>query len=426
MHNNPALTSDLMERVCEPGNLREAYRQVVSNRGAAGVDRMTVDELAAWAAKNSQLLRKSLLDETYRPQLIRGVDIPKPSGGTRTLGIPTVVDRWVQQAILQVLQPLCDPTFSDHSYGFRPRRSTHQAIKKAQGYAAEGFRFVVDMDIEKFFDRVNHDILMARLAKRLQDKRLLRLIRRFLTAGMMQEGLASTKREEGMPQGSPLSPLLSNILLDDLDKELERRGHRFVRFADDCNVYVRSREAAERVLMSLTRWLASRLQLKVNQTKSAADWAAKRKFLGYRITGKQLWVAPESVARLKEKLRQLTKRRSPNKIEDTVKKLNQLIVGWVNYFRLASAKSLLEPIDHWLRRRIRCLKLHQLKRNYPRVVFLKGRGISANAAWQTMQSGKALWRLAMTPVVNVAMNLEWFKQLGLVSLTQRYLEVKEV
>lgn len=426
MKHDLTLTSNLMERICELNNLRRAYRQVVSNRGAAGVDRMTVDELHAWTQKNVESLRESLLKATYEPQEIRGVAIPKPSGGKRTLGIPTVVDRLVQQAILQVLQPIFEPTFSDNSYGFRPSRSTHQALQKARSYIDAGFNKVVDMDIEKFFDRVNHDILMSRLARRIGDKRLLLIIRRFLTAGMMENGMSSLDRTEGMPQGSPLSPLLSNILLDDLDKELEKRGHKFVRFADDCNVYVKSYDAARRVLASISRWLQVRLHLTVNESKSSASSARSRKFLGYRVTKGQFQIAPESIERLKLKLRNLTKRRSPQSLEERTEKLNQLIRGWVNYFKLASARSRLSDIDQWLRRRIRCLRLHQLKRAYQRVTFLKSLGVSGKVAWMTMQSGKGCWRLSNTPAAAIAMDLKWFEDLGLLSLEKVYLKLQEV
>lgn len=416
MTHDPALTQNLMERICEKSNLRSAYRKVVSNRGAAGVDRMTVDELHAWTSKNIESLKQSLLDGSYQPRDIRAVPIPKPSGGIRTLGIPTVIDRFVQQAILQVLQPLCDPYFSDHSYGFRPLRSAHQALQKAQGYVAEGFAFVVDMDLEKFFDKVNHDILMDRLSKRFQDKVLLRLIRRFITAGMMQDGLTPAKREEGMPQGSPLSPLLSNILLDELDKELEKRGHRFVRFADDCNVYVQSQRSAERVLGSLEGWLWQVLRLKVNRQKSAAGRSHLRKFLGYKVHSHSLWIAPESIARFKDKVRRLTARLKPHSIEERVEKLNQLLIGWFNYFRLGASKTSMRTLDQWIRRRIRCLKLHQLKRTFQRVAFLKQRGLSSKAAWMTMQSGKGCWRLAISLAANLAMDTQWFEELRLVSL----------
>lgn len=425
MQHDLTLTSDLMERICELNNLRKAYRQVVSNRGSAGVDRMTVDELAAWIQKNIEALRISLLTAAYIPQNIRGVSIPKPTGGKRTLGIPTVVDRLVQQAILQILQPIFDPTFSDNSFGFRPQRSTHQALQRAKSYIEAGYNKVVDMDIEKFFDRVNHDILMSRLARRIGDKRLLLIIRRFLTAGMMENGVCSPERKEGMPQGSPLSPLLSNILLDDLDKELEERGHKFVRFADDCNVYVKSYDAARRVLASVSRWLHERLRLKVNESKSSASSVQSRKFLGYRVTKSQFQIAPESTDRLKIKLRNLTKRRSPQSIEERVDKLNQLIRGWVSYFRLASARKKLSHLDQWLRRRIRCLRLHQLKRTYPRVTFLKSLGVSGKVAWMTMLSGKSCWRLSNTPAAAMAMDMKWFEDLGLLSLERVYLKLQE-
>ena len=426
MQHDLTLTSNLMERICELENLRKAYRQVVSNRGSAGVDRMTVDELYAWTQKNMEALRQSLLNASYQPQDIRGVAIPKPSGGTRTLGIPTVVDRMVQQAIMQILQPIFEPNFSDHSYGFRPGRSTHQALLKARSYVDAGYNKVVDMDIEKFFDRVNHDILMSRLARRIGDKRLLLIIRRFLTAGMMENGISSLERTEGMPQGSPLSPLLSNILLDDLDKELEKRGHKFVRFADDCNVYVKSYDAARRVLASITRWLHRKLRLTVNESKSSASLARTRKFLGYRIEKGQFQIAPESLDRLKSKIRNLTKRRNPQSLEERVEKLNQLIRGWVHYFKLASARGSLSELDMWLRRRIRCLRLHQLKRTFPRVEFLKSLGVSGKVAWMTMLSGKGCWRLGNTPAANIAMNLKWFEDLGLLSLEKYYLRVKEI
>jgi len=426
MKHDLTLTQNLMEKICDRDNLRRAYRQVVSNRGAAGVDRMTVDELHSWIGKNIEAFRESLLNGTYQPQEIRGVSISKPTGGMRKLGIPTVVDRLTQQAILQVLQPLCDPLFSDHSYGFRPGRSTHQALLKAKSYVDAGYYRTVDMDLEKFFDKVNHDILMSRLARRFGDKRLLLLIRRFLTAGMMEHGVICTPRTEGMAQGSPLSPLLSNILLDELDKELEKRGHKFVRFADDCNVYVKSQAAAERVLRSLTIWLSKNLRLKVNEQKSAADDVRKRKFLGYRIQNGNFHIAPESLDRLKVKIRKLTERRSPQTLEERVEKLNQLVVGWLNYFRLADARTHMRNLDQWLRRRIRCLRLHQLKRTFPRVVFLKSLGVSDKAAWLTMSSGKGNWRLANTPASNLGMNLKWFEDLGLLSFEKRYLKLKEV
>lgn len=425
MKHDLTLTQNLMERICEPSNLRSAFLKVRSNKGAAGIDRMTVDELHPWAEKNMEALKKSLLDASYQPQGILGVSIPKPSGGTRTLGIPTVVDRLVQQAILQILQPIFDPNFSDSSFGFRPGRSQHMALLKAKSYVDSGRNKVVDMDLEKFFDRVNHDILMSRIARRVGDKRLLLILRRFLTVGMMERGVES-RREEGVPQGSPLSPLLSNILLDDLDKELERRGHHFVRFADDCNIYVRSLAAGERVLASVTNWLWKHLRLKVNRAKSSASYVGDRKFLGYTMVKNRLRIAPQSIEALKSKIRSLTARRTPQTIEERIKSLNFLFIGWVNYFRLADARRKLVDLDQWVRRRIRCLRLHQLKRSYTRVQFLKSLGVSDKVAWMTMKSGKGIWRLGCTPAANIGMNLKWFEDLGLVSLEMRYLKLKGV
>lgn len=425
MNHDLTLTKNLMERICESGNLRSAFLKVKSNKGAAGIDRMTVDELHHWAQKNIESLKKSLLDASYQPMEILGVPIPKSNGGTRMLGIPTVIDRLVQQAILQVLQPIFDPSFSEFSFGFRPGRSQHMALLKAKSYVDGGHNQVVDMDLEQFFDRVNHDILMSRLARRIGDKRLLLVIRRFLSVGMMSKGIVN-QRDEGVPQGSPLSPLLSNILLDDLDKELEKRGHSFVRFADDCNIYVRSSIAAERVLVSITTWLWKNLRLKVNTMKSAASYVGKRKFLGYTMVKNQLRVAPQSIDTLKNKIRKLTARRNPQTIEDRISKLNQLFIGWTNYFRLADVRKKLSDLDQWVRRRIRCLRLHQLKRTYSRVVFLKSLGVSSKAAWMTMLSGKGIWRLGNTPAANIGMNLKWFEDLGLVSLEKRYLKLKGV
>jgi RNA-directed DNA polymerase len=303
-----ALTERLMEEVCQPDNLNAAYKRVKANKGAPGVDGLTIDDMRDWIARHKQGLLDSLLDGSYQPQPVRGVQIPKPGGGVRQLGIPTVIDRLVQQAILQVLEGLLDPTFSASSYGFRPGRGAHDALHKASEYVAEGRVIVVDVDLEKFFDRVNHDILMARLARRVADKRLLRIIRRFLEAGLMQDGVC-VERHEGTPQGGPLSPLLANLLLDELDKELERRGHRFCRYADDCNIYVRSRQAGERVLASVTRFLEDVLRLRVNHQKSAVAYCEERKFLGYRLLGGgRLGIAPASLQRAKERIRQITRR----------------------------------------------------------------------------------------------------------------------
>ena len=297
-----------MEKIAGSANLNQAYKRVKANQGAPGVDGMTVTDLRPWIAANREALIASLLDGSYQPQPVRGVEIPKPGGGKRQLGIPTVVDRLVQQAILQVLEPLLDPSFSASSFGFRPGRGAHDALHQAREYVADGREIVVDLDLEKFFDRVNHDVMMSRLARRIGDKRLLRIIRRFLAAGMMQYGV-STERHEGTPQGGPLSPLLANLLLDDLDKELERRGHRFCRYADDCNIYVRSQAAGERVMASVTWFLERRLRLKVNRQKSAVAPVGERKFLGYRLDAEgDLGIAPKSLQRAKDRLRQITRR----------------------------------------------------------------------------------------------------------------------
>jgi len=417
------LPEQLMERICDRVNLNTAYKRVKSNGGSPGVDGMTVDQAAAWISSHKDALIKSLLDGSYRPQPVRRVAIPKPGGGERVLGIPTVIDRIVQQAILQVLQPIFDSHFSNSSFGFRPGRSAHGALRQAQEYVAQGLRYVVDVDIEKFFDRVNHDILMSRVALRVRDKRLLRIIRRFLVAGIMSDGVVIS-RHEGTPQGGPLSPLLSNILLDDLDRELARRGHRFCRYADDCNIYVQSQRAAERVLQSISTWLERKLRLRINSDKSAAAYCANRKFLGHQIHEQFISVAPQSWSRLKQKLLRLTRRRSSLSFDDRIVSINQLTRGWLNYFKYTSCKKRLEGLDEWLRHRLRSAKLYELKRPYPRVKFVRSLGISEVEAWKTFKSGKGLWRLGCTPVAHMAMNRKWFNELGLQSFRQLYVEVK--
>jgi RNA-directed DNA polymerase len=352
------------------------------------------------------------------------VQIPKPGGGVRQLGIPTVIDRLVQQAILQVLEPLLDPTFSDSSYGFRPGRSAHQALAAAREYVREGRPIVVDMDLEKFFDRVNHDILMARLARRVGDKRLLRIIRRFLQAGLMQEGVC-VARHEGTPQGGPLSPLLANLLLDDLDRELERRGHQFCRYADDCNIYVRTKAAGERVLASLTKFLEIKLRLRINREKSAAAYVTERKFLGHRLLpGGRLGIAPKSLDRAKQKIRELTRRNRGVSLGRVVSELNSFLTGWVAYFRHAECRSLLTELDEWIRHRMRCVQLKQRKRAKPIFDFLRACGVPIRQAWVLALSGKGWWRMAASPPAHHAMNSTWFENLGLVRLTIRYAELQ--
>jgi len=424
MERKRALTEDLMKRVTRLYNLNKAWKRVKANKGAPGIDGMTVDELREWLSTHKEELVESLMNGSYRPQPVRGVKIPKPGGGMRQLGIPTVVDRLVQQAILQVLEPVLDPTFSQSSFGFRPKRSAHDALKRARKYVGEGRTIVVDMDMEKFFDRVNHDVLMARLARHVEDKCLLRIIRRFLEAGILQDGVC-TPRYEGTPQGGPLSPLLANLLLDDLDKELEQRGHCFCRYADDCNIYVRTMEAGQRVIKSITRFLEEKLHLKVNTEKSAVAPVWERKFLGYRLlhTG-DLGIAPPSIVRFKERIRQITRRNRSVRLVDMIGEMNSLTTGWVMYFRLARCKGHLGKLDAWIRRKLRCFRLKQCKRVKTIAAFFEALGVPEWRAWIGALSGKGWWRLAGSPQASEAMSLDWFLKQGLVSLSKRYLTVK--
>jgi RNA-directed DNA polymerase len=416
-----ALTVNLMEQVCDPKNLLRAYRRVRSNKGKPGVDGMTVHELGDWLRKNTEALTASLLDGTYQPQPVRGVRIPKPGGGQRQLGIPVVVDRLVQQMILQVLEPLFDPTFSNSSYGFRPGRSPHMALEQARQYVAqEGRGFVVDLDLEKFFDRVNHDILMSRIARRIGDKRLLGIIRRFLQAGLMQDGVC-VAREEGTPQGGPLSPLLANLLLDDLDQLLESRGHLFCRYADDCNIFVRSQAAGQRVMESVIRFLEGKLQLRVNREKSAVAPVGDRKFLGHRLllNGK-LGISPKSLNRAKEKIRQITRRARGVSLAQVIVELNLFLIGWITYYRYAACRFELQCLDEWIRRRLRCYRLKQRKRGASIAALLRSLGVSAASASKVGSSGKGPWRLASCPPVHRALSNRWFHAQGLVTLVVKY------
>ena len=419
-----ALTEHLMGEVTSRANLNRAYERVLANKGAAGVDGMTVRELYDWLIQHKQELLASLLDGSYQPQPVRGVEIPKPGGGMRQLGIPTVVDRLVQQAILQVLEPILDPTFSPSSFGFRPGRGAHDALAQASRYVAEGRTIVVDVDLEKFFDRVNHDILMSRLARRIGDKRLLKIIRRFLQAGMMQHGIC-TERPEGTPQGGPLSPLLANLLLDDLDKELEARGHCFCRYADDCNIYVRSQAAGERVLASLTAFLEGKLRLRVNCQKSAVAPVMERKFLGHRLLADgTLTIAPKSLDRAKDRIREITRRNRGVGFERMIGDLNVFLTGWVAYYRHTKAKGTLGDLDKWIRRKLRCVRLKQRKRAKSITDFLHGLGVPWNQCWTTAASGKGWWRLSHTPAAQQGMTNAWFDQQGLTRLLNRYLELQ--
>ncbi len=416
-------TTMLLEEVLRRENLITAYRKVRANKGAPGIDGMTVDDLRPYLTEHWPRIKRQLLSGTYVPQPVKRVDIPKPSGkGTRSLGIPTVLDRFIQQATLQILTPIFDPTFSESSYGFRPGRSAHDAIVKARQYVEDGHRFVVDIDLEKFFDTVNHDMLMARVARRVKDKRLLKLIRAFITSGIMHEGVIQT-HTQGTPQGSPLSPLLSNILLDDLDKELERRGHTFCRYADDCNIYVRSQKAAQRVMESITRYLEKKLRLKVNKDKSKATKPSVGKFLGYSMTWHKkprLKVAPESVRRLKDHIRELLRMGRGRAIGRVIIDLAPVITGWTQYYRLATVKNTLEHLDEWLRRRLRCILWRQWKKPKTRVKKLTARGIDTIRAHKSAYNGRGPWWNAGASHMNAALPVRWFAKQGLVSFLVRH------
>ncbi len=415
-----ALTRCLMDRVASSANLEQAYKRVKANKGAPGIDAMSVEDLQAWLAEHRDAFVKELLEGRYKPQPVRRVEIPKPDGGIRQLGIPTVADRLVQQALLQVLQPILDPTFSGSSFGFRPGRGAHGALVQAGEYVAKGCEIVVDLDLEAFFDRVNHDMLMARLGRHIGDKHLLRIVRRFLEAGMMEGGVC-VKRYEGTPQGGPLSPLLANLLLNDLDKELEARGHRFCRYADDVNIYVRSQAAGDRVMASVTKFLEGRLRLKVNSKKSAVAPVWERSFLGYRILrGGRLGIAPKSLKRVKDRLRRITRRNRGKSLKRIIAEVNTFVTGWVTYFRLARGKTHLQRLDEWLRRKLRCYRIKQCKRIKPLVDFLKRQGVPTHRAWMGGASAKAWWRTAACPPVMEAMPIAWFHRQGLVSLADRY------
>jgi group II intron reverse transcriptase/maturase len=412
-----------MDAVVERNNLWQAYERVMRNKGAAGVDGLTVEEFKAWLQQHWPSVRAALLAGDYMPAAIRKVEIPKPNGGVRTLGIPTVVDRLIEQALLQVLQPVFEPTFSEHSYGFRPGRNAWQAVQGAQGYIREGRRWVVDLDLEKFFDRVNHDILMSRIARKVKDERVLKLIRRYLEAGMMSAGIISA-RTEGTPQGGPLSPLLSNILLTDLDRELERRGHRFCRYADDCNIYVGSKAAGQHAMTAITGYLERTLKLRVNRDKSAVARPWERKFLGYGFTRHKqarLKIAENSLARLRDKVRDIVVGNVSRSLADTIEALNPVLRGWISYFRLTEVKGVLQDVDGWIRRKLRCLLWRQWKRPATRNKRLQARGLDGTRAWKSASNGRGPWWNAGASHMNAAYPKSLFDVLGLVSLldTQR-------
>ena len=421
MTESPAIGEQLMEEVCERENCKQALTRVKANKGSPGVDGMTVHDLPGYLKQHWPAIREQLLSGTYTPRPVRRVEIEKPEGGVRKLGIPTVLDRFIQQAVMQVLQNRWDRTFSPYSYGFRPGRSAHQAVEQAQQYIAAGYRFVVDLDLEKFFDRVNHDRLMAKIAERIRDKRLLKLIRSFLQAGVMEDGLVSPV-DEGTPQGGPLSPLLSNIVLDEFDQELERRKLRFARYADDCNVYVRSRRAGERVMNSVKRFITTKLKLKVNEQKSAVARPWARKFLGFSFTRERTpkrRIAPKAVLRFKERTRELTRRTRGVSMERMAEELARYLRGWLGYFGNCETPSVLQSLEEWTRRRLRSALWKQWKRGRTRFAELQKRGVDANLAAQTAGSAHGPWHLAKSPALNIALPNAYFASLGIPSLTAR-------
>jgi len=416
---NPAIGEQLMEEVCERENCKQALKRVKANKGSPGVDGMTVGDLPGYLKQHWPAIREQLLSGTYVPRPVKRVEIPKPDGGVRKLGIPTVLDRFIQQVVMQVLQRRWDRTFSEHSYGFRPGRSAHQAVMQAQQYMTAGYRWVVDLDLEKFFDRVNHDKLMAKIAERVGDKRVLKLIRAFLRAGVMEGGLVSPV-DEGTPQGGPLSPMLSNIMLDELDRELEQRGLRHTRYADDCNIYVRSRRAGERVMESLTRFITGKLKLKVNQQKSAVARPWERKFLGFSFT----WdreprrrIAPKAVWRFKERVRELTSRTRGVNIETMAEELSRYLRGWIGYFGKCETPSVLEDLEKWVRHRLRSVIWKQWRRGTIRYGELCRRGVNSRLAAKTAGSSHGPWRLSHSRALDVALPNAYFDSLGIPRLT---------
>ena len=416
---SPAITEQLMEEVCGRENCKQALRRVKANQGSPGVDGMTVHDLPGYLKQHWPAIREQLVSGTYKPQPVRRVDLPKPEGGVRKLGIPTVLDRFVQQAVMQVLQGKWDGTFSDHSYGFRPGRSAHQAVARAQQYIAEGYRWVVDLDLEKFFDRVSHDKLMARIADRVSDQRLLKLIRAFLKAGVMEGGRVSPV-DEGTPQGGPLSPLLSNLVLDQFDRELERRGLRFARYADDSNIYVRSRRAGERGMASITRFITTKLKLTVNARKSAVARPWERKFLGFSFTASRApkrRIAPQVVLRFKAKVRELTRRTRGVSVQKMAAELSQYLRGWLGYFGHSQTPSVLQGLEEWTRRRLRSVIWKQWKRGPVRFAELRLRGVGKDLAAQTAGSVHGPWRLAHSPALAIALPNAYFDSLGIPRLT---------
>ncbi|WP_061778560.1 group II intron reverse transcriptase/maturase [Bacillus smithii] len=412
----------LLNQILSRENMLLALQRVEKNKGSHGVDMMPVQNLRQHIVENWISIKEAILKGTYEPMPVRRVEIPKPDGGVRLLGIPTVTDRLIQQAIAQVLSRIYDPMFSKHSYGFRSNRSAHDAVRKAKGYIRDGYRWVVDMDLEKFFDRVNHDRLMSTLAKTIKEKPLLKLIRKYLQAGIMINGVIS-RTEEGTPQGGPLSPLLSNIVLDELDKELEKRGHKFVRYADDCNIYVKSKRAGERTMASVKRFIEGKLRLKVNEKKSAVDRPWKRKFLGFSFTPSKepkVRIAKQSLKRMKKKVREITSRKIPYPMEYRIKKLNQYLLGWCGYFALADTKSIFEDLDGWIRRRLRMCLWKNWKTSKTRIRNLIKLGVPEWKAYEWGNSRKGYWRISKSPILHRTLGNSYWSNQGLKSLQKRY------
>lgn len=419
--------SSLLEGILSLENMVKAYYRVKRNKGAAGVDGMTVEELQPYMQEHGKTLKQKILSGEYAPQPVRRVEIPKPNGGVRLLGIPTVIDRLIQQAIAQKLNELFDQTFSNSSYGFRPGRNAQQAIEQARQYINDGYKYVVDLDLAKYFDTVNHDLLMYLVSRRVKDKRVLKLIRAYLNAGVMLGGLVS-ETEEGVPQGGPLSPLLSNIMLDEFDKELEKRGHRFCRYADDCNIFLRTKKAGWRVMDSVVAFLEGKLKLKVNREKSAVAPASRRKFLGFSFyhtkDGARIRVHPKSYAKLKAKIKEITGRSNAMSMEKRIQKLNQSIHGWVNYFRIADMRNPLFEMDEGMRRRLRMCYWKQWKRIGAKHRNLVKLGIPEGKAWEFANTRKGYWRIAVSPIMGQSLTNDYFKNLGLHSLTMVYEKVR--
>lgn len=416
-------TNSLLERILARDNMILAVKRVIKNKGSHGIDGMAVDELRPFIIDNWLSIKQKLLEGRYKPSPVRRVEIPKPDGGIRLLGIPTVLDRLVQQAIAQELNKIYDPTFSESSYGFRPNKSAKEAILKAEEYINEGYNWVVDMDLEKFFDKVNHDILMERLSRKINDKRVLKLIRAYLESGVMLNGI-KINSEKGTPQGGPLSPLLANILLDEVDKELERRGHRFCRFADDCNIYVRSKKAGNRVMSSMKRIFEEKLKLKVNEKKSAVDLVSRRKFLGFSFyfgkDGVNIRIHEKSYKRFKDKIREITNRNKGISLEYRLKKLNEYIVGWVNYFAIANAAAKIRELEKWIRRRLRACIWKQWKRVRTRGRNLIKLGVIEYKAWEYANTRKGYWRISNSPILNTTLDNNYLENRGYKSMSKRY------